>query len=77
MTFEFYQLKTVKFGRCDRTQISVIKLNPNESERIIVIKIDGDISFFITDAQKKDLYNRGYNYTNMFLKKNDGKAKKR
>ena len=58
-------------------QISVIKLNPNESERIIVIKIDGDISFSLTDAQKKDLYNRGYNYTNMFLKKNDGKAKKR
>jgi hypothetical protein len=26
VTFEFFQLKTVKFGRCDRTPLAVIKL---------------------------------------------------
>lgn len=49
-------------------QLSVIELNPNESKRIVVIKIDGDTSFTLTNAQKQDLYNRGFKYTNMFLK---------
>lgn len=54
-------------------QLSVIELNPNESKRIVVIKIDGDTSFSLTDVQKKDLYNRGYKYTKIFLKNNDNK----
>ena len=54
-------------------QISVIELNPDESRRIVVIEIDGDTSFSLTDNQKKDLYNRGYEQTKIFLKNNDNK----
>ena len=37
MTFEFYQLKTVKFGRCDRTKIDTIE------ERFAIGEIDNKI----------------------------------
>ena len=54
-------------------QISVIKINPDEIKRIVVIEIGGDTSFSLTNAQKQDLHDKGYKQTNMFLKKNDNK----
>ena len=52
-------------------QLSVIELNPNESDRIVVIEIDGDTKFSLNNTQKKDLYDRGYKYTNLFLDKKE------
>ena len=51
-------------------QLSAIEINPDESKRIVVIKIDGDTSFSLTNTQKQDLYDRGLKYTNLFLKNN-------
>lgn len=50
-------------------QVSVIELNPEEAKRIVVIEIDGDNGFSLNNAQKLDLYNRGFKYTNLFLKR--------